>query len=162
MGVYVFAPAGSDKLQNNILEKCVEYIGSKQVGCGSNSAKGRRYLKKELNCSGRAIKRTISKKYKIINNKELQTFGVDVYYFHAEFCAKIVEKIIDYIDSSADDAFKNNVFGCVPAGPSYLDLSYAYRLSQLEWVQRENYQNQGKKAKEIKEKFDILKNKLMA
>lgn len=43
MSIYVFAPAGSDRLQNNILEKCIEYIGSKQSGYGSNSAKGRRF-----------------------------------------------------------------------------------------------------------------------
>lgn len=160
MGIYVFAPAGPDKLQNNILEKCVEYIGSRQIGYGSNSAKGRRYLKHELGCSGRAIKRTISKKYKIINNREFETFGIAVYYFHSDFCDKIVEKIIDYIDRNAADIFKNNIFGCIPRGKKYLDLSYAHRLSQLEWVQNENYQDQGEKARIIKEKFDILKNNL--
>lgn len=160
MGVYVFTPAGPDKLQNNILEKCVEYIGSRQVGYGSNSAKGRRYLKHELNCSGRAIKRTISKKYKIINNREFETFGIAVYYFHSDFCAEIVEKIIDYIDGNADDIFKNHTFGCIPIGEKYLNLSYAHRLSQLEWVQNEDYYGQGEKARNIKEKFDILKNNL--
>ena len=32
MRIYIFALAGSDKSQNNILEKCIEYIGSKQSG----------------------------------------------------------------------------------------------------------------------------------
>lgn len=160
MGDYVFAPAGPDKLQNNILEKCVEYIGSRQVGYGSNSAKGRRYLKHALNCSGRAIKRTISKKYKIINNREFETFGISVYYYHSDFCAEIVEAIIDYIDSNADDTFKNNTFGCIPIGEKYLDLSYSFRLSQLTWVKNEDYQGQGEKAGYIKEKFDILNNNL--
>ena len=67
MRIYIFALAGSDKSQNNILEKCIEYIGSKQSGYGSNSAKGRRFLKRKLGCSGRAIKRTVSKKCKISN-----------------------------------------------------------------------------------------------
>lgn len=160
MGTYVFAPAGPDKLQNNILEKCVEYIGSKQIGCGSNSAKGRRYLKHELGCSGRAIKRTISKKYKIINNKEFETYGIAVYYFHSKFCDEIVDKIIDYIESNADNFFKNNVFGCISSGIKYLDLSYAHRLSQLKWVQNENYQGQREEAKKIIKKFDVLRNNL--
>lgn len=160
MGVYIFAPAGPDKLQNNILQKCVEYIGSRQVGYGSNSAKGRRYLKHMLNCSSRAIKRTISKKYKIINNREFETFGISVYYYHSDFCAEIVEKIIDYIDDNADDVFKNRIFGCIPIGEKYLDLTYAPRLSQLEWVQNEDYQGQGERARNIKEKFDILKSNL--
>lgn len=57
MSIYVFAPAGLDKLQNSTLEKCIEYIGSKQSGYGSNSAKGRRFLKRKLGCGGRAYKK---------------------------------------------------------------------------------------------------------
>ncbi len=160
MGVYVFAPAGPDKLQNNILEKCIEYIGSRQPGSGSNIAKGRRYLKHELGCSNRAIKRTTSKKYKIIKNREFNTYGITVYYYHKDHCEKIVEKIIYYINSNADDAFKNNTFGYTPSGEKYLDLTFKYRLSQLEWVHNENYGNQSEQAKPIIEKFEILRDNL--
>lgn len=160
MGVYVFAPAGPDELQNNILEKCVEYIGSKQIGGGSNIAKGRRYLKRELNCSSRAIKRTISKRYKVILNKDFQTYGIAVYYFHSNFCVKIVEQIIYYIKNNADNTFKNNIFGKLPTGEEYLELSYGNRLGELKWVCFENYQNQGKEAQKINDQFVVLKNNL--
>lgn len=160
MSIYVFAPAGPDKLQNNILEKCIEYIGSKQAGYGSNSAKGRRFLKCKLGCSGRAIKRTVSKKCKIINHIEFETFGTDVYYYHSVFCARIVEEIIDYINRNADTSFKNAVFKSITTGEDYLNETYAYRLSQLKWVRIENYQNQGTKAKHVEEQFDTLRNEL--
>ena len=160
MSFYVFAPAGPDKLQNNILEKCIEYIGSKQSGYGSNNAKGRRFLKRKLGCSGRAIKRTVSKKCKIIRNTAFETFGTDVYYYHSFFCAQIVREIIYYINSNADILFKNVVFESIATGEDYLNKSYAYRLSQLKWVRIEDYQNQGTKAKNIEGQFDILRNEL--
>lgn len=160
MSIYVFAPAGPDRLQNNILEKCIEYIGSKQSGYGSNSAKGRRFLKRKLGCSGRTIKRTVSKKYKIIRNIEFETFGPDVYYYHSVFCAQIVGEIIDYINRNADSSFKKNIFKSITTGEDYLNESYAYRLSQLKWVRIENYQNQSTKAKNIEGQFDILRNEL--
>lgn len=160
MSIYVFAPAGSDKQQNNILEKCIEYMGSKQTGYGSDSAKGRRFLKHKLGCSGRAIKRTVSKKYKIIRNIEFETFGTDVYYYHSVFCAQIVGEIIDYINRNADSSFKNDIFKSITTGEDYLNKSYAYRLEQLGWVKNTNYQNQGMKAKHVKGQFDTLRNEL--
>ena len=160
MSIYVFAPAGLDKLQNSTLEKCIEYIGSKQSGYGSNSAKGRRFLKRKLGCSGRAIKRTVSKKYKIIRNIKFETFGTDVYYYHSVFCAQIVGEIIDYINCDADSSFRNEKFENIATGEDYLNKSYKYRLEQLGWVKNTNYQNQGMKAKNIEEQFEILRNKL--
>ena len=160
MGVYVFAPAGPEGLQNNVLEKCVEYIGSQQAGGGSNIAKGRRYLKHKLSCSSRAIKRTISKRYKVLKNGGFREFGIAVYFFHSEFCVKIIEETIKYVDNNAAAEFKERIFGHLPNGAEYLDLTYAYRLSQLEWVSNEDYQGQGNIAEKINNDFENLRNDL--
>lgn len=161
MGVYVFAPAGPERLQNSVMEKCVKYIGSQQIGGGSDIAKGRRYLKHKLGCSIRAVKRTINKQYKIINNSSFTEFGIAVYYFHSEYCVKIVEETIKYIENSSYDN-KKEIFGCLPSGAKFLDLAYSYRISQLEWVVVENYQDQGKMAKLIYDNFEKLRNDLEA
>ena len=58
MSMYIFAPAGPVPLRNTFLRSGVEFIGSKQPGFGSSWAKGRRYIKSELLCRGRPIKRT--------------------------------------------------------------------------------------------------------
>lgn len=62
MSMYVFAPAGSEAFHNNLLKYAVEFIGSQQKGFGSSWAKGKRYLKKEVLCSGTALKRAYGKK----------------------------------------------------------------------------------------------------
>lgn len=162
MGVYVYAPAGAERLQNNILEKCIKYIGSQQPGGGSDIAKGRRYLKHKLNCSNRAIKRTASKRYKVLNNSQFREYGIEVYFFHSEFCVQIVKETIKFIADYADDASKQRIFGHLPNGSEYLDLTYAYRLSELNWVLNEDYQNQGKMARDIYRDFENLRNNLDA
>lgn len=52
------------------------------------------------------------------------------------------------------------MFESIATGENYLNKSYAYRISQLEWVRIEDYQNQGTKAKNIEGQFDILRNEL--
>lgn len=66
--MYVFAPAGSEAFHNNLLKYAVEFIGSQQKGFGSSWAKGKRYLKKEVLCSGTALKRACVIKNKYVNH----------------------------------------------------------------------------------------------
>lgn len=68
MSMYVFAPAGSEAFHNNLLKYAVEFIGSQQKGFGSSWAKGKRYLKKEVLCSGTALKRACVIKNKYVNH----------------------------------------------------------------------------------------------
>ncbi len=81
MAMYVFAPAGPNQLQNNLMRIAIEYIGLQQPGIGSPWAKGKRYIKKAIPCSGRAIKRTsiVSDKY---FNHDYNQYGTGVYYYH--------------------------------------------------------------------------------
>ena len=69
MSMYVFAPAGSEAFHNNLLKYAVEFIGSQQKGFGSSWAKGKRYLKKEVLCSGTALKRACVIKNKYVNTR---------------------------------------------------------------------------------------------
>ena len=95
--IYVFAPAGSEAFHNNLLKYAVEFIGSQQKGFGSSWAKGKRYLKKEVLCSGTALKRACVIKNKYVNH-DFEEYGTEVYYYQTEDCARIVKTILDYIE----------------------------------------------------------------
>ena len=60
-----------------MLMKCIEYIGSTQAGHGSNRAKGKRYLKCKLSCSGTAINRAMKICLKA-KGHDFRTYGVSV------------------------------------------------------------------------------------
>ena len=79
MSMYVFAPAGSEAFHNNLLKYAVEFIGSQQKGFGSSWARGKRYLKKEVPCSGTALKRACVIKNKYVNH-DFEEYGTEVYY----------------------------------------------------------------------------------
>lgn len=96
MSMYVFAPAGPRELRNNLLRVAIEYIGSKQKGIGSPWAKGKRYLRNQLSCSGTAIKRACAVENKILNH-DFQQYGTSVYYYQKRDCARIVEAVMSYI-----------------------------------------------------------------
>lgn len=155
MGQYIFAPAGPRALQSNMLMKCIEYIGSTQAGYGSNRAKGKRYLKYKLSCSGTAINRAMKICLKA-KGHDFRTYGVSVYHFHKECCADILEEVIAFIISHSNDDEKKDLLGCVPAVGDYLKLLYGYRLSQLKWVAKEDYKDQGDAAEELYSKFNEI------
>ena len=155
MGQYIFAPAGPKDLQSNMLIKCIEYIGRTQVGPGSNRAKGKRYLKYKLSCSGTAINRAMKVCLKA-RGHDFATYGLCVYYFHKERCADILEEVIKFIISHSNDDDKINLLGCVPAEDDYLQLLYGFRLSQLKWVAKEDYKGQGNVAEELCSKFNRI------
>ena len=163
MGQYIYAPAGPTNLQTKHLEacalkKCVEFIGSTRPGCGSNLAKGKRYLKYTIPCSGAAIKHAMQSSLKVVEH-DFQTYGLVVFRYHKETCAEIVKETIRYIMTHGDDVAKKKALGCTPAKNAYgecLRLIYDYRLSQLKWVKNENYKNQGADAAKLCNKFDAL------
>lgn len=69
---YVVAPAiNAQRLIVVNFERIVNEIGSRQLGRGSNSAKGIRYLRSTLNCSGTEIKRLYKAVWKIRRNNYL-------------------------------------------------------------------------------------------
>ena len=155
MGRYVFSPAGAQSLQSNTLQRCIEYIGSKQKGSGSNQAKGKRYLKDKLNCSGTAIKRTMQKRYKVIGN-EFQVYGLEVYYYHKDYCVDILKETIEFLRKDTDEESKIQLLGFIPADDQYLDLLYAHRIQQLQWVRNEDYKGQGESAQRILDGFSAF------
>lgn len=108
MSMYVFAPAGSEAFHNNLLKYAVEFIGSQQKGFGSSWAKGKRYLKKEVLCSGTALKRACVIKNKYVNH-DFEEYGTEVYYYQTEDCARIVKTILDYMKSNFDKVFSYNL-----------------------------------------------------
>ena len=147
MSQYVFSPAGSTARRNALFKNGIEYIGSKQKGSGSNFSKGKRYLKSVLHCSSRSISLSCSVKDKIYNHNYLQ-YGPEVYYYHKEWCAKILKIVISYLIDNQNDPFLPQVF----ANSDYLMIFnkiYSARNSQLHWVATTNYKNQGTDAQSI-------------
>lgn len=71
---YVVAPAiNAQRLVVVNFERIVNEIGSRQLGRGSNAAKGIRYLRSTLNCSGTEIKRLkLSRKVQSENTQNLK------------------------------------------------------------------------------------------
>lgn len=160
MGKYVHSPVGAKKIRNQLLEKCVKIIGSKQSGTGSNSSKGVRLIKKNIsNCSTRAIKRTI-KMYKKVSNHDYELYGLNVYFFHEDLCAEIVKFILDYTNNCFSEEDYVEVFGFVPDKNTQLKLMYENRLSQLRWVKNTNYKEQSQQAEKIENDFIELNNNL--
>ena len=96
MSMYVFAPAGPQNLHNEMMRIAVEYIGSQDSGFGSSWAKGKRYLKGKLGCSGTAVKRACVIKNKYINH-DFEEYGAGVYYYQKDDCARIVKAVLEYM-----------------------------------------------------------------
>lgn len=152
---YVFAPAGPGVFHNNMLKTAVEFIGSQQEGCGSSWAKGKRYLKRKLFCSGTAIKRTCVIKNKYMKH-DYEKYGSEVYYYHKDDCACIVGTILNYIvdhknDNTLPEELSNKSF------QELLTKTYHHRISQIEWVRDMDYKKQGNEAKIVCEKLNALR-----
>ena len=157
MGKYAFAPAGVEILRTSTARRCLEFIGSQQIGGGSTLAKGKRYLKSTLGCSGRAAKRAVTEDKKI-RNHDYETYGLYVFYYHREFCARIVATIIDYIKNRSTEIEKMELFGFIPGNDrEYFDLIYGYRESQLQWVEVTDYKQQRDIAHSILDDFNNIK-----
>lgn len=147
MSMYVFSPTGPVKLRSTLLKLGVEFIGSQQPGFGSSWAKGKRYIKAELMCSGWAIKRACLVSDKVYNH-DFKQYGTEVYYFHKEYCAKIVKLILDYLVSHSNDPALPQIFRNCDFD-TLLDMSYSHRISQVKWVSVQNYKGQGEEAARV-------------
>lgn len=153
---YVFAPtANGEKRDEKNFRKIVEYIGSKQAGIGSNTAKGLRYIKNELGCSGAAIKFLYKSSKKILNHN-IEQYGTNVYRYN-EFCCGIIgiliEHIPQYIEDNSDkiELNKNSkIF-------NKFDWLFFNQYVAIKWVENENYQQQREKASEIISRLECFK-----
>jgi hypothetical protein len=151
--MYVYAPAGALKLRSSLLESGVKFIGSQQYGVGSNWSKGKRYIRKCVNCSGTAIKRACVVKCKVIHH-DYNELGLEVYYFHKDYSARIVKAILDYLVLHIDDPELPQSFSHADF-KALLNMTYSHRISQLRWVCVQNYQGQGNAAEQI---YNLLNN----
>lgn len=155
MSMYVFAPAGPRELRNNLLRVAIEYIGSKQKGIGSPWAKGKRYLRNQLSCSGTAIKRACAVENKNLNH-DFQQYGTSVYYYQKRDCARIVEAVMSYIADHINAEDLPQIFGNHNFS-ELVQMVYNHRISQVEWVSNMNYKEQGSEAEIVYENLDKLR-----
>lgn len=153
--MYIYAPAGPVQLRNSLLRSGVEFIGSQQSGFGSSWAKGKRYIKNKLCCSGTAIKRTCVVKNKVIGH-DYEQYGTEIYYYHKDCCADIVKLVLDYLLANINNPLLPQVFGNFDY-KQLLSIVYAHRISQLMWVITTNYKDQGECAAQVYRKFQKLK-----
>lgn len=152
MNQYVFAPADEAKI-GYLLKECIEYIGRDQQGNGSNYAKGKRYLKKKVQCSGSSIKYLYKPTWKVIGNDFVNN-GVMVYKYHIEHCAIILEEIIKYIDSH--ETIKNKIFHALKKPVKYIDVLYEYQRTRLDITVNDNYRNQAEEGKKVLQSIDAI------
>lgn len=155
MSMYVFAPAGPEKLHNNLLRMAIEFIGLQEKGVGSSWSRGKRYLKDRLSCSGTAIKRACVVKNKYVNH-DYKEYGAEVYYYQKNDCARIVETVLEYIVDHKDENTLPQVFSNC-GFKDLLEKAYGHRISQIEWVRDMDYKKQGKAAEEVYKKLNELR-----
>lgn len=140
---YVVAPAiNAQRLIVVNFERIVNEIGSRQLGRGSNSAKGIRYLRSTLNCSGTEIKRLYKAVWKIRRNNYLN-FGIYVFKY-TENCDKILKALIDWIAelNTNSDLYKSIGLDNCYNKNDYFQWLFSQQYVLLGWVKDTNYQNQ--------------------
>ncbi len=157
MAKYVFAPAGTDIETYTVLKKCIEYIGSKQTGFGSNLSKGRRYLKSKKGCSCTSVKYLYKSVPKTIGH-DFEHLGIYVNKYDKNKCAEVLTEIISFIDDKCDDDTKKRLFDGVVRPCPYIIPLYSKQKSNLEWVINHNYKGQAENANEVLENIDSINN----
>ena len=149
---YVFAPSvDGEKAEVLTFKRIVEYIGSKQTGIGGNYAKGKRYLKSRLNCSGTAIKRLYKTAFKVENNK-FKTNGTYVFKYNND-CDIILSELINWLENlnpNSDD-YKN--LHVADANGDYFKWLFSQQYLLLGWVVTNDYCHQRNRAQEIYDKL---------
>lgn len=158
MSCYILLPIDPDCdpdcfLECNHLHFYIECIGVLQPGHGSAFAKGCRYLRSKIGCSGRAIKRAISLKKKYINYSEFNVYGPYVFFVPKVYCADIIGNIFDFIsqhsNSIVQKAYVKN------SGNFKCSQIYALHLERLKWVGNVDYRGEGDSAKKVLNDFGI-------
>lgn len=156
MGRYIYAPANTNNWYGSRIYRCVEFIGSTQKGRGNKIAKGRRYLKKKVGCSGNAIRRAMRTEERSYKH-DYQQYGLDVYYYHKDYANIILQEIIDFVRENACADKIEELFDCVPNDDQYLQLIYWHQLRRLDWVAVMDYKKQGDSARILCDKFSEIK-----
>ena len=141
MGKYIFAPAGNRSETVGVLKNCIEFIGSYQEGNGSNYAKGKRYIKNKVGCSGASIKFLFKTFPKVINH-EFEDLGLFVFRFDKNKCKSILLAIINSIDDTTNEDEKNALFNSITRPVPYLDELFSKQKKRIEWVFNHNYKMQ--------------------
>ena len=89
MSKYIFAPANEHQETVLVLKNCIEFIGSYQKGSGSCYARGKRFLRNKVDCSGTSIKFLFKTFPKVINH-DFDNYGLFVYRFDKKKCKSIL------------------------------------------------------------------------
>lgn len=156
LGKYVHAPAGSILTRTDMIKVAVEYIGTTQNGCGSDYAKGKRYLRKKIcGCSGRAIKKTTTVGIKVHNN-DYNTYGLEVYFYHEEMSSKILKEVIRFLTQNENEVLLANLMNKAAKDSTLMEVLYGQRKRGLNWVIARDYMKQGEKAENIKEQIELI------
>lgn len=155
MSNYIIAPIGTSSETVLILKKCIEFIGSKQNGSGSDYSKGKRYIKSQTKCSGNSIKNLYKSCVKLINH-DFEKMGFYVYKIHKNKCADILVEIITYINLYADETTKNRIFYDIARPLLYIDILFGKQKSKLKWVAIHNHQNQREDANTLINKLNSI------
>lgn len=147
MSYYIYGPTDKMNFMNLSLKKCVELIGIQQVGKGSLDAKGRRYIKSQVKCSNRAIKKLYSSRINLF--VQYDNLGTYAFSFHSEFTADILKTIIDYINSNLSKRQQEifeEYFHC-----KIIDVNTIFSDQRLclDYIVRTNYRGQGIQASNI-------------
>ncbi len=145
---YVKAPSvNGEKTEIITFKRIVEYIGSKQIGIGSEYAKGKRYLRYKLKCSGSAIKGLYKTSFRVIKN-EFREKGTYVFRYSID-CENILRELISWIEivnPASEDYTKLNISD---AKGDYFNWLFLKQYIMLRWVVETNYNNQSESAKII-------------
>lgn len=153
---YVFAPtANGEKRDEKNFRKIVEYIGSKQAGIGSNTARGLRYIKNELGCSGTTIK-FLYKSSKKVFHHNIEKYGTNVYRYN-EFCRGIIGVLIEHIPQYIKDNSDNIKLNKNSTNSEKFDWLFFNQFVAIKWVENEDYQQQREKASEIISMLECFK-----
>lgn len=117
------------------IRACIEFIGGKQDGGGSRLARGKRYLRKNCECSGVEVKMTYLVYYKR-NSEFAEFYGLNVVKYSEAATAKILESIAEFLNANASDADLNRLFGLNNhvQGKKYVDELYAIQRGCLQWL----------------------------
>ena len=147
MSYYIYGPTDKMNFINLSLKKCVELIGIQQVGKGSLDAKGRRYIKSQVKCSNRAIKKLYSSHINLF--VQYDNLGTYAFTFHSEFTADILKTIIDYINCNLSKRQQKILEEYFHGQKIDVNTIFGDQSLCLHYIDRTNYRGQGIKANDI-------------
>ena len=133
------------ELRSCPLRACIEYLGEKQEGAGSNFAKRKRYIKHECKCSTNSIK-SLFLVFRKINNRFANRYGPYILKYDDETCANILKLICDYIMCNTTEDEKKHL-GFSDSSKIYIQMCFQIQLSKLQWLANEFSDPQSQRAR---------------